>query len=56
MATYKWSGANGLWGALRYWMPVDGPVAVPGAGDTAVIQGGEVAIQGSQATATVRIG
>ena len=56
MATYKWSGATGLWGALRYWMPVDGPVAVPGAGDTGVIQTGEVTMQGLQVTATVRLG
>ncbi len=56
MATYKWSGANGLWGALQYWTPVDGPAAVPGAGDTAVIQAGEAAVQGLRGTATVRLG
>lgn len=57
MATFKWSGANGLWGALQYWTPVDGSAAVPGAGDTAVIQTGEVAVQGgSRVSATVRLG
>ena len=57
MATYKWSGANGLWGALRYWVPVDGPAAVPADGDTAVIQAGEVAVQGGlRVAATVRLG
>ncbi len=56
MATYKWSGTTGLWGALRYWVPVDGPAAVPDAGDTAVIQTGEVILQGLRVTATVRLG
>ena len=57
MATYKWSGATGLWGALRYWTPVDGPTAVPGAGDIGVIQTGTITLQsGLRVPATVRLG
>ena len=57
MATYKWSGATGLWGALRYWVPVDGPVAVPGASDTGVVQTGQITVQGGmRVAATVRLG
>ncbi len=55
MATYKWSGGNGLYGAVRLWTP--GGAAAPGAGDTAVIQAGEVVVQdGLQVGATVRLG
>lgn len=57
MATFKWSGGTGFWDALPSWIPVDGSAGVPGAGDTAVIQTGEVAIQnGSRVAATVRLG
>ncbi len=56
MATYKWSGANARWNVLQDWIAVDGPVALPGTGDTAVIQAGEVTVQGGRVTATVRLG
>ena len=58
MATYKWSSANGSWGTLQNWAPVDtSAAAVPGAGDTGVVQTGEVAVQGGlRVAATVRLG
>lgn len=56
MATYIWSGANAHWNVLQDWIPVDGPAALPGTGDTAVIQTGEVAVQSGRVTATVRLG
>lgn len=52
MATFKWAGGYGVYGDLRFWTPG----AVPGAGDTAVVQTGEVVAQGVQVAATVRLG
>ncbi len=54
MATFSWSGGYGLYGAVGSWTPRGG--VAPGAGDTAVIQAGEVVMQGLQVGATIRLG
>jgi hypothetical protein len=54
LATFSWSGGYGLYGAVRLWTPLGG--AVPGAGDTAALQTGEVVAQDLQVGATVRLG
>lgn len=54
MATLNWSGGTGLYGTAGLWTPLGS--AVPGVGDTAVIQAGEVVMQGLQVGATIRLG
>ena len=52
MATSTWFGGYGRYGAARHW----NPRGVPGAGDTAVIDGGEVVARRQNIAATVKLG
>ena len=52
MATSTWFGGYGRYGAARHW----DPHGVPGAGDTAVINGGEVVVRHGDIAATVVLG
>ncbi len=52
MATSTWFGGYGRFGAARNW----DPRGVPGAGDTAVIDGGEAVVRHRDIAATVRLG
>ncbi len=52
MATSTWFGGYGRYGAARYW----DPRGVPGTGDTAIINSGEVVTRHGNITATVRLG
>ncbi len=52
MATFNWFGGYGHFAAARFW----DPRGVPGAGDTAVVDAGEVVVAGRQVGATVLLG
>lgn len=52
MATSTWFGGHGRYGAARHW----DSRGVPGAGDTAVIDGGEVVARRQDIAATVKLG
>ena len=52
MATSTWFGGYGRYGAAWHW----DPFGVPGAGDTAVIDGGEVVARRQDIAATVTLG
>lgn len=52
MATSTWFGGYGRYGAARHW----DPRGVPGSGDTAVIDGGEVVARRQDIAATVKLG
>ena len=52
MATSTWFGGYGRYGAARHW----DPRGVPGAGDTAVIGGGEAVVRHGDVLATVVLG
>ncbi len=52
MATSTWFGGYGRYGAARHW----DPRGVPGAGTTAVIDGGEVVVRHGEVAATVVLG
>ncbi len=52
MATFNWFGGYGDFAAAPLW----NPLGVPGVGDTAVVDGGEVVVAGGQVGATVLLG
>jgi len=52
MATFNWFGGYGHFAAARLW----NPRGVPGVGDTAVVDGGEVVVAGRQVGATMLLG
>ena len=52
MTNSTWFGGYGRYGAARHW----DPRGVPGAGDTAVIDGGEVVVRHGEVAATVLLG
>ncbi len=52
MTTFNWLGGHGNYTAARFW----NPRSVPGAGDTAVVDTGEVVVAGRQVGATVLLG
>lgn len=52
MTTFNWSDGHGNYMAARLW----DPRGVPGAGDTAVVDAGEVVVAGRQVGATVLLG
>ena len=52
MTTFNWLGGYGRYTAARFW----NPRGVPGAGDTAAVNVGEVVVAGRQVGATVLLG
>ena len=52
MTTFNWFGGYGKYTAVRFWSPR----GVPGAGDMAVVDAGEVVVAGRQVGATVLLG
>lgn len=52
MATSTWFGGHGRYGAAGHW----DPRGVPGAGDTAVIDGGEAVVRHGDIAAAVKLG